>query len=392
MKKNWWRKNRRWIFLIIAAAIAAVYIVTSAVSLHSHGEKPNSANIQELYSDRSQIIVTGKDYSLEEEDAEKYIEEQEEIQQETEPEDPKEKPAESIVKEDETQPDQEPETGDQQPGPGDGPGPGEGDGPGGDDDGKEEESKPDKESKLPKIEHTIQDTPYGSNIVFQVRGTDYKGRVIDAFYYEVTLDGFRLSSVEISGDGWVSYRADGLEEGAHSIVIKIKDKDGNTSTQEAVLNVEEAQDVKIDSYVTLTVEAEALGFGTLLQVTDSIYKDESAAHFVKRVLEANGFTPSIDNASSYLSRIYKAGIKPGPATVPEKIQEFLGEPYDDFDPDSLGERDYYATSGWIYLVNGAYMGVGMYGTTLQDGDEIHLGFAPSGGDEYNGNVYNYGDW
>ena len=92
--------------------------------------------------------------------------------------------------------------------------------------------------------------------------------MIDAFYYEVTLDGFRLSSVEISGDGWVSYRADGLEEGAHSIVIKIKDKDGNTSTQEAVLNVEEAQDVKIDSYVTLTVEAEALGFGTLLQVTD----------------------------------------------------------------------------------------------------------------------------
>ena len=253
-------------------------------------------------------------------------------------------------------------------------------------------SEPESEDKTPHISTDISADAYGADPVFSVLGTSWKGIAIDSYYYYVSLDGAQLYSTGSSG-GWTRYGASGLSAGDHSVYIQVQDPAEHT-TAEAwyTLTVAGSENPKTDAQVYLTVEAEALGFGTLLVTSDTIYKGENAASFVKRMLEENGFTPAIDEGSSYLSRIYGWQIKPGQPQVPESLTMYLGEPYGDEDPNSLGERDYYATSGWIYLLNGTFQGVGLSGVSLNDGDEIHLGFAPMGGDEYSGNIYYYGQW
>lgn len=483
MKKRLSGKKRRWIFLAAAALVLAAYFACTVLALRGHQEKINAADIRQEEENRSRIILTGKNYYLEDEDAGNYLKEEKELleQRETKPEEPElpqpeeqketaretessspreefttetrrsepssenptepsseeptdpepssenpqepstEKPTdpeplseepeepssdEPKTKEDPTEPSSEdpaPEPSSEekptQEKPSDAPESPSGERPsgepgpsGGGEEDPTDPSEPPSENKQPLISTDISGEPYGTDPVFSVRGTTWQGNVIENFYYTVTLDGTQLYSSGSSG-GWTAYGAYDVPEGEHSVYIRVEDPVEQT-TAEAwyLLTVAASQNVPTEERVYLTLEAQALGFGILLQTSDYIYKGENAAHFVKRVLEANGFSPAIDEGSSYLSRIYRWGIKPGEPEIPENLKTYLGDPYADADPDSLGERDYYATSGWIYLLNGEFQGVGLYGVILQDGDEIHLGFAPMGGDEYSGNVYYYGQW
>ncbi|MBO4835908.1 MAG: hypothetical protein J5483_07320 [Lachnospiraceae bacterium] len=418
------KKSRRTkiILAIAAAVVLALYVTGAAFGLRSGGIRTTQTDIRKLDEGRSQILLTGKNYTLETEQEEKYLEEQRKKQeeQETVPDPDKDQikeVADSIVTEEmveseepieeqDDKPDQQPET---QPhggtdsgdgnqtiydggasGTGGGDGPGEG---GGGSNTNPEPESPPEVNKTPIIESNIGSEEYWSNVAYVIRGTDYKGRVIESFYYSVWFDGVLQYSAGVDGSGWVTYRADNQVEGYHEITATVTDAEGNSASKTWTIYVSVAAEVPANEYVTLEVEARVIGYGYVLSTTEQIYKDESAANFVARVLRAYGLEPSMDG-SSYLYRIW--GINAGEANVPEPIKTYVeqanGELYGVTNPGALGERDYTANSGWIYLYNGYYMGVGLYGVTLQDGDVIHLGFTLWGGAEYSGEWSTLGGW
>lgn len=426
------KSRRNKILLAVAAAVVlALYVAGVLFGLHSGGIRTNPTDIHELNEERSQILLTGKNYTLETEQEEKYLEEQRKKQEEQEevPDPSKEQikeVADSIVTEDlveketeqtEAKPDEQPEkeqngtqgsTNSGQAGgmdsgdgnqtiydngaSGTGGGSGQGEGEGGSNTNPDPVNPPEV-NKSPIIETNIGTEEYWSNVAFVVRGTDYKGQVINSFYYSVWFDGVLQYSAGTDSAGWVTYRADNQLEGYHEITVTIKDTEGNTASKTWTIYVSVAAETPVDEYVTLAVEARVIGYGYVLYVTEQIYKDESAANFVARVLRAYGFEPSMDS-SSYLYRIW--GINAGEADVPEPIRTYVeqaaGELYGVTNPGALGERDYTANSGWIYLYNGWYEDVGLYGVTLTDGDEIHIGFTLWGGAEYDGTWSTLGGW
>ena len=69
------RRNRI-ILAALAAVLIALYIVGALFGLHSGGIYTNRTDIRDLNEGRSQILVTGKNYTLENEQEEKYLEEQ----------------------------------------------------------------------------------------------------------------------------------------------------------------------------------------------------------------------------------------------------------------------------------------------------------------------------
>ncbi len=375
-------------FIGAALLLVAACIIVAAVFLRTEGELENKTDIRNYNENSSQILLTGKDYSLDEEQEEIYMEAQQQ-REEPEPETRQEDTTDTIVQKD---PDQQPQPGSENPsttddGTGNNNG-SDGDGNGGDGDGsgnQDNDPKPPEVIKTPQIESNITDETYGTDLAFAVRGTDYKGRVIDKFYYTVLFDGNLMYSTESSGDGWVTYRVYGATEGPHEVSVTVTDTEGNKGTKTYPMNVSTEADVPVDEYVTLEVEANIVGFGYAVSVTEQIYKDESAAHFVRRVLESNGFGVNMDE-SAYLRRVY--GIYPGEPNIPEPYKSYIdevhGELYGVLDTESLGEKDFTAESGWIYLHNGVFSDVGLPGVTLQDGDIIHIGFTLWKGFEYNG--------
>ena len=75
------RRNRI-ILAALAAVLIALYIVGALFGLHSGGIYTNRTDIRDLNEGRSQILVTGKNYTLENEQEEKYLEEQRKKQEE----------------------------------------------------------------------------------------------------------------------------------------------------------------------------------------------------------------------------------------------------------------------------------------------------------------------
>lgn len=429
------KKSRRTkIILAVAAAVMlALYVAGAMFGLRSGGILTNQTDIRNVNEERSQILLTGNNYTLETDQEEKYLEEQRKKQEEQEivpdpDRDQIKEVADSIITEElveqaepkeqpEENPDEQPEkeqTGTQgstnagqaggtdsgdgnqiaygNGGSGTGGGSGQGEGGGGSNTNPQPVDPPEI-NKTPIIESNIGSEEYWSNVAYVIRGTDYKGRVIENFYYSVWFDGVLQYSAGTDSAGWVTYRADNQVEGYHEITATVTDTEGNSASKTWTIYVSVAAEVPVNQYATLEVEARVIGYGYVLSVTEQIYKDESAANFVARVLRAYGFEPSMDS-SSYLYRIW--GINAGEANVPEPIRTYVeqtaGELYGVTNPGALGERDYTENSGWIYLYNGWYQGVGLYGVTLTDGDVIHLGFTLWGGAEYNGTWSTLGGW
>ena len=255
-------------------------------------------------------------------------------------------------------------------------------------------------NKKPIIESSLrnEDIIEGGNLTFTVRGRDYRNEVIDPFNYEVKLNGSLLYSTGVDDEGYVTYRSlESLPEGENEIAIYIEDKEGNSSSVSYRVISREAEPAFIDEYASLTVDARVLGLGILLSTKEAITKDESAAHFVDRVLWNAGFAPDAVNNlyGYYLARLNSGGIVGGAENikVPDAISNLVGElDYNMIDPNSLGERDLNGYSGWVYLYNYSYMGVGLSNITLRDGDEIIICFTLANGAEYDGTWYYYGDW
>lgn len=230
----------------------------------------------------------------------------------------------------------------------------------------------------------------GNALTFTVKAVSYKNEILDSFDVKVYLNGERLYSSGTNGNGIISYRADGLlVNGANEIIITAADSSGNSSKIKRQIDVNINGSRPVEGKVTFRVEAPSIGLGTLYSATEEIYKGESTASFVDRVLKDAGF--GIDNGGSiaygyYLRRLYKPGITDGwrvdPA-VERHLEEINAALSQRPQADSLGEHDIYDASGWMYCWNGEWPD-GMSAITLSDGDELRIVFTLYYGYEYDG--------
>lgn len=237
----------------------------------------------------------------------------------------------------------------------------------------------------------------GNYLSFYVEAKSYKGYKITYDHFEVYLNGDRLygggpneyhanyTKQFVPGD----YSPPVLNSGQNIIVIKVDDGEGHESRIEYGVTVN-GTELEYNSAVSIRIEAGNLGLGVIASNNSFlVYQGEKVANVVIRFLEESGLgysTTGTPDIGFYLKRIYKPGITDGyaiPANLLAGLTEKGVSPME-HEADSLGEKDFYEFSGWMYSMNGYTPGYGMSGNTVREGDEIHLWFTLDLGNDEGG--------
>lgn len=402
MKKN----KKKWTIAIVV--LMFVLFLAGASAVHNMDEKVGNNPIETINEDRSQELVTGENYALSQEQEEEYKQNQQEQeerieqQEQEEPEDvefqPEIEEEESQQPEDEPQESTEPEDSDDIPDPGEsGSGeseseespsppnseegglvPGEGEaGPGDEDEGI------DKSPSISVKGLEDQMGVEGTYFEFELSAANYKGEKLTDYskifiYLNDISDATRVSGRDETAFGR-NYRVDNLLEGNNTIYIVVEDKEGNRASRQYTVVANTSGEVKVIGQMHIVINASDIGLGNLMDASEDIYKGDGVAHVVQRALTNNGFTyRHTGNASNtwYLAKIMRPGITNG-FRIPDEIQAELdasGASTTGYDADSLGEKDFYEDSGWIYILNGQSPSTGMGTKLAEDGDEVIIRF------------------
>lgn len=178
-----------------------------------------------------------------------------------------------------------------------------------------------------------------------------------------------------------------LQEGANSLTVVARDSEQYTKQVDLTVYYEPQSTITVNFVMT----AEVLGMGTLISESGlEVDGDTTVAELAVERMQAWGYQLSYDSTptgdSFYLRRVAKQGAF-AHAQLPEWEKDYLTEhmitypdPFEP-DPDSLGEFDYTAQSGWMVTLNDYYIGQSMGTHTLRDGDTVHVIFTLAyGGD------------
>lgn len=384
MIKERLRKNRISIIIITAVIVMVAVIMSVAASWDEDvGDNP----IIGVNQARSQLLMSGSGYSLNNQQEEEYKKKQEQLKEHIQDELKDETSVKSRMerfaadaKEDGNM------ISDSS---------GENTGSGSVNTGQNEENKKDEGEDIsfnPVIVTSLNDGQHvsGNALTFTVKAVSYKNVVLDSFDIQVYLNGQRMYSSGTDSTGRISYRADGLMvDGINEIIIKATDQDGHFTALTKRIDVDINGARPVAGTVTFTVEAPSIGLGTLYSASAEIYEGENTAAFVDRTLRTAGF--GIDHGGTtsygyYLSRLYKSGITDG-WNIHPSVKRHLDEinAAETLKPDSgsLGEHDIYDAAGWMYCWNDTWPD-GMSSITLGDGDELRIVFSLYYGYEYNG--------
>lgn len=383
----------------VPVILAAVVLIFTAVACYltaqeeDHGRNP----IDGINENRSYIPVTGQDYSLNYEQENAYLEEEqrraeaieEKIQQQTD----RETAQESSDAHDETGPgDEGGESPDEDGGNNTGGSTGAGEGENGENTGGDQDI-----SRLPVIICSLTDgqTIDGAFLSFTVRATSYKNVQLGAFDISVTVNGSKIYS---SGnqDGTVSYRtSQSLRDGQNEVTIQATDDEGYTATKTYTVVVNSDQQQKEGGTMRVTLRADVLSLGVIFDETVVFYEGENLPYVVDRAFKQAGIVYSYSGTFDYgfyLQRIYKTGVTDGyviPGPILDKLEEENAS-WVGYEKDSLGEKDFYYWSGWVYRLDG-YFPDGFSAIPAEDGSEIEILFTLNNGNEYDGTWFN-GDW
>lgn len=250
---------------------------------------------------------------------------------------------------------------------------------------------PTTEETAPKLLHT--NVTNGMNITgnlltLDLQPVDYLGNRI---YYDgisVSLNGVPYSYKWTSE--YTSYLLY-LQNGTNVLEIRITDKEGRYTDYSFNINCLTVADGEKIGTVTVSMDANVLGLGNLLQpVQMDIYQGETTAQAIKRLLDDNGFqcyyTGTVESGF-YLNRISKVGIAQNvsiPAQLVNDINAdglmWTSQKY----TDSIGENDYTQGSGWMYTVNDSFQGAGLSDIPLKDGDVLKLRYTLAYGKDIGG--------
>lgn len=392
----------------VPVILAAVVLIFTAAACYliaqeeDHGRNP----IDGINENRSYISVTGQDYSLNYEQENAYLEEEqrraeaieEKIQQQTDrtdSQDNSEPQDENNLSEDQGgnhSGGQGSGSADEGGGNGTGGGSGAGEGEDGENIGGDQDI-----SRLPVIICSLTDgqTIDGAFLSFTVRATSYKNVQLGAFDISVTVNGSKIYS---SGnqDGTVSYRtSQSLRDGQNEVTIQATDDEGYTATKTYTVVVNSDQQQKEGGTMRVTLRADVLSLGVIFDETVVFYEGENLPYVVDRAFKQAGIVYSHSGTFDYgfyLQRIYKTGVTDGyviPGPILDKLEEENAS-WVGYEKDSLGEKDFYYWSGWVYRLDG-YFPDGFSAIPAEDGSEIEILFTLNNGNEYDGTWF-YGDW
>ena len=385
--------NRRRIFLIAAVALTLLLTVGSGLVLRGQEEYVPENQVAQMDPERSQVYLSGSGYSVNKDQKKEHQEiekQRKQKQQHREPSQQQKQQARAA---------QRAKDGPKTKGPGDD--------PGGKDPSRPKPTGPTKHTtrsdptdpskvtttkktgaeedneKLPKIKTSLVNGEVinGARASFWVTVIVYQGRNVPVYsvddgYFEVTCNGVPISSTGASGNK-TSFRAD-LKNGKNVIVITAHDRSDRTTslTRRITANASGPEEVIGIAYVGII--APVLGLGDILGCEVELNAGDSAKDAVQKALKAGGITPTF--SGSYLAGLSRTGIAAG-AYISDDIRaqmEELRQTEKDpskQDPDRLKEKDFYESSGWIYLVNGEAPEVGLNSWPMEDGDELLLVFS-----------------
>ncbi len=419
--RNWIKKNRILILTLLAMALTVVF---TGLFLATRSVARQEDPIQGVNERRSQVLVTGEDYTLNYDQEQEVVKEQkqkEEQIREEEKQKPKQEnysnaqaskaPQNQVVNKNPTvqkpavhepdgqgsqqdpqgqkpapdpeipqdiQPEQPPESGGGDQGSGEIQTPGtDGDGSNTDEDGEEEISKD------PSITCSLKDGEEisGTSLTMKVKVKDYKNNYLSSFYVEVYVNGTKIGSSGTTNNT-ITYRYREMRDGNNEVVIKARDAEGNDAQKTYHIIADADAEQKIGGTVTITVEAKVLNLGTFLHRTTEFYEGENVADVVKRECESAGYqvvskTGTVNGF--YVSALKKPGITDGWSISQEMLDKLgITDPSDlVYEKDSLGEKHFTRYSGWVYTLNGAYPD-GMSVMNLEDGDEIIMSYTLDG--------------
>lgn len=263
--------------------------------------------------------------------------------------------------------------------------------------GKGEEPDKEEESKLPVITCDLEEGQIvrGTFLGFTVHAISYRKEVLDAFHLTVTVNGSKLYSSGTQ-NGTVSYRtSQELRDGENEIVITAVDKEGYTTQQSYHVLVNAEEEKTEGGTVRVQGKAEVLGLGTIFDEQVPFYEGENLPYVIDRAFKQAGITYRYTGTFDYgfyLQRVYLQGITQGyqiPNPILEKLEaencSWVG-----FEKDSLGEKDFYYWSGWLYRMDG-YFPEGLSSVAAEDGSVVEILFSLNNGAEYNGTWFS-GVW
>lgn len=217
----------------------------------------------------------------------------------------------------------------------------------------------------------------GNRYTLQVRGSDGNGERLYGDHIAVQLNGTTLE--DRGEDGSVTYYELNLSGGPNYVEILVWDYEDRYTIYRFTINCNEVPEGERIGSVTVSVEASTVGLGYLIPpMTVDIYQGQNLVVPVATALEENGFKYQYSGTLTdgfYLAHLIKDGITSG-YSIPPDLAAAIDEDglmwLNVYHENSLGEFDFTQGSGWMYSVNGQYVGRSMSEVFPQDGDVVRL--------------------
>lgn len=217
----------------------------------------------------------------------------------------------------------------------------------------------------------------GNRFTLQVRGSDGNGERLYGDHLAVQLNGTTLE--DRGEDGSVTYYELNLIGGRNDVEILVWDYEDRYTFYRFNINCNEVPEGERIGSVTVSVEASTVGLGYLIPpMTVDIYQGQNLVVPVATALEENGFKYQYSGTLTdgfYLAHLIKDGITSG-YSIPPDLAAAIDEDglmwLNVYHENSLGEFDFTQGSGWMYSLNGQYVGRSMSEVYPQDGDVVRL--------------------
>ena len=217
----------------------------------------------------------------------------------------------------------------------------------------------------------------GNRYTLQVRGSDGNGERLYGDHIAVQLNGTTLE--DRGEDGSVTYYELNLSGGLNYVEILVWDYEDRYTIYHFTINCNEVPEGERIGSVTVSVEASTVGLGYLIPpMTVDIYQGQNLVVPVATALEENGFKYQYSGTLTdgfYLAHLIKDGITSG-YSIPPDLAAAIDEDglmwLNVYHENSLGEFDFTQGSGWMYSLNGQYVGRSMSEVYPQDGDVVRL--------------------
>lgn len=248
----------------------------------------------------------------------------------------------------------------------------------------------------PRIETNLDNTDEvnNRNFIFTVQAWDYKDRQLYESDLEVLFDGQKLPYP--TGNPKYEYKLripDPIigDEEDHEITVRATDREGNSIFRTYKFTYIFADSGKYLGSAYIYLDMTTVGLGIFDEpYVYRIKQDQPLSYGIIEMLESYGFTYNEgkdDNGLSYLASINMGGLMDHyhvPDNLWAKIQQdelnLTGEPKSN----SLGEFDITQGSGWMYEVNGQYLGRGFSEYYPNKGDTIYVRFTLAYGKDIGG--------